>query len=107
MNNLNFEFEIRNDMLSDEYEYIKNNAIYKMIQDYLKPSIHSDDIFDKNIAFKIIHQRYKIRETEMYEKISLIPIDIATIKYEPTINLYNSKKYTIKERIKILFKGRL
>lgn len=96
MNDFKCEFEITDDMTGDRYEFMVNSAIHKLIESYLAKM----DVYDTNIAFKLQHKRYKRGSDGMYEKIQLIP-------YDPTINLYNSKKYTFKERIKILFKGQL
>lgn len=103
MNKLNYVFEIRKDMLNDEYKAITKSTIFHLIEHYLK-EIDEDysKLYEKNIAFKLEHRRFGFEENDMYEQITLVPIDVTTIIYEPQMDYYNSKEYKLKEKIQKL-----
>lgn len=110
MKNMYAEFEVHNDMLNDEFETRKRSVIRNVVEEYMSRIKYYDDkynsIFNKNIAFKLHEKRY-LRGDKLYEKIELCPIPIKTIEYNPKIEPYSMyKKYSFKERLKILFTGR-
>ena len=104
MNRIYSEFEIRDDMDNDAYEYYRRSAIEEVTQRYKDKFM--PDIFDKNIAYKLHIERYK-KDYMVIERIVLEPIPVQIINYEPTPEPYLlPKKYSLKDRIKILFTGR-
>lgn len=111
MNTIYSEFEIRDDMKHDEFEHRKQHAIDDVIQRYINQiktieNEYEPNIFNKNIAYKIHEERYRVGDA-MFERIVLEPIAIQTIEYNPSHELFlEPKKYSFKDRIKILFTGR-
>ena len=103
------EFEIHNDMLNGEFEFQKRNSIRNVVEEYITKIKNSDKygcVFNKKIAFELHEKRYS-RGDRMTEQIVLDPISIKTIEYKPEIEPYSMyKKYSFKERLKILFTGR-
>lgn len=103
------EFEVHNDMLNDEFESLKRNAIRSNIENYIIEIKNSDkygSIFNKKIAFELHEKRYFIGDN-LYEKIELEPISINTIEFTPKLEPYSMyEKYSFKDRLKILFTGR-
>lgn len=110
MNIIFSEFEIRDDMYNDEFEFMKQQSIINVIQRYIEEVKNSGSnepsIFNKKIAFDIREVRYGINN-RLFEKIVLNPININTIEYNPKFEAFSTpKKYSFKDRIKILFTGR-
>ena len=104
MNRIYSEFEIRDDMDNNAYECRKQWAIREITERYMNEFM--PDIFDKNIAYKLHIERYK-KDYMVIERIVLEPIPVQIINYEPTPEPYLlPKKYSLKDRIKILFTGR-
>lgn len=103
------EFVIHNNMLNGEFETRKRSAIRNVIEEYItkiKVCDKYDSIFNKKIAFELHERRYSIGDN-LYEKIELEPISIKTIEYKPPLEPFSMyKKYSFKERLKILFTGR-
>ena len=104
------EFIIYDDMVDEEFEYLKEQAINNCIKihiDEIKKKDKYENIFKKQIAFTLKEERYLNRMiNEMTEKIILEPIYIQTIEKTIKMPRYNPK-FTLKQRIKILFKGNL
>ena len=104
------EFEIHDSMLNDEFETRKRSAIKNVIEEYMikiKVCDKYNSLFNKKIAFELHEKRYSM-DDKMMERIELEPISINTIEYIPKIEPYSMyKKYSFKERLKILFTGRL
>nr|DAP56949.1 MAG TPA: hypothetical protein [Caudoviricetes sp.] len=112
MEKYSFEFIIHDQMSNQEYEAQKNLAIKTNIEKYLEDIQEYDrfenhsiegSILNKKIAFELKEERYMIYGDQMTSRIILYPIKINETKIE--IPYY--PKYTFKERIKILLKGRL
>lgn len=112
MEKYSFEFIIHDQMLNQEYEAQKKLAIKTNIEKYLEDILEYDrfenhsiegSILNKKIAFELKEERYMIYGNQMTSRIILYPIKINETKIE--IPYY--PKYTFKERIKILLKGRL
>lgn len=109
MDNIYSEFEVRDDMNHTVFEYYKDCAINDVIQKYINNVKNSSDgepsIFNKKIAFEITEKRYGIGD-DMFERIILTPIGIQIIQ-EPVLGyIPKPKKYSFKDRIKILFTGK-
>ena len=112
MKKYSFEFIIHDQMSNQEYETQKKLAIKTNIEKYLEDIQEYDrfennsiegSILNKKIAFELKEERYMIYGDQMTSRIILYPIKINETKIE--IPYY--PKYTFKERIKILLKGRL
>lgn len=112
MEKYSFEFIIHDQMSNQEYEAQKKLAIKTNIEKYLEDIQEYDrfenhsiegSILNKKIAFELKEERYMIYGDQMTSRIILYPIKINETKIE--IPYY--PKYTFKERIKILLKGRL
>lgn len=106
----------------DERFFLENRGVFKVIEDYLNEIKEQDkfnnkkkqgDIFNKKIAFIIkrelippfVDDEYN-RIKESSERLILEPIQIQEIKMEIPQEFYKPK-YNFKERIKILFKGKI
>lgn len=106
----------------DERKFLEDKATYDIVVKLFKKIAEEDrfnskkekgDIFEKKIAF-IIHKEkippfiddnyIKIKDNT--ERLTLEQIPIQEVKYEP-VRAYKPPKYNIKERFKILFKGKL
>lgn len=112
MEKYSFEFIIHDQMSNQEYEAQKNLAIKTNIEKYLEDIQEYDrfenhsiegSILNKKIAFELKEERYMIYGDQMTSRIILYPIKINETK----IKIPYYPKYTFKERIKILLKGRL
>ena len=106
----------------DERFFLENRGIFNLIEDYLNEIKEEDkfnnkkkdgDIFDKKIAFTIRKELIPPFDDDNYNKIKesserliLEPIQIQEIKMEIPQTIYKPK-YNFKERIKILFKGKI
>ena len=106
----------------DERFFLENNGIFNLIKDYLNEIKEQDkfdnkkkngDIFDKKIAFIIRKELIPPFDDDNYnrikessERLILEPIQIQEIKMEVPQVIYKPK-YNFKERIKILFKGKI
>ena len=106
----------------DERFYLENRGIFILIEDYLNEIKEEDkfnnkkkdgNVFDKKIAFTLRRElrppfkddNYNIIK-ESSERLILEPIQIQEIKVEIPQVIYKPK-YNFKERIKILFKGKI
>lgn len=106
----------------DERFFLENRGVFNLIEDYLNEIKEEDkfnnkkkdgDVFDKKIAFIIkkelippfIDDNYNIIK-ESSERLILEPIQVQEIKMEIPQAIYKPK-YNFKERIKILFKGKI
>lgn len=112
MEKYTFEFLIHDQMLYPEYEAQKQFAIKINIEKYLEDIQEYDrfenhsiegSILNKKIAFELKEERHMIYGDQMTSRIILYPIKINETKIE--VPYY--PKFNFKERIKILFKGRL
>lgn len=110
MGKLYTEFEIYNDMSNGEYEFLKRKSIREIVERYITEIKINDkygSIFNKKIALELHKERYFIGD-KLIERIELEPISINTIEYNPKIEPYSMyKKYSFKDRLKILFTGRV
>ena len=109
MNTIYSEFEVRDDMKHDEFEHRKQRAIDDVTQRYINQiktiaNEYEPDIFNKDIAYKIHEKRYA-KGNMVFERIVLEPIAIQNIELDTRLFL-EPKKYSFKDRIKILFTGR-
>jgi len=108
---------------NNERFYMETNAIRKLINNYLNEIENQDkitnfkergELFDYNIAFKLTKQiipPLKLDELgvvkDWSERVELMPIEIKTNKLEIPIDYQPMHKYTLKERLKVLFKGKI
>ena len=88
----------------------KRKSIRNIVEEYITEIKINDKyniIFNKKIAFELHEKRY-CKGDVMIERIELEPISIKTIEYNPKIEPYSMyKKYSFKDRLKILFTGRV
>ena len=109
MENIYSEFEVRDDMNHTAFEHFKDHAIADVVKNYIDIVKNSSDgessIFNKKIAFEITEKPYAIGN-DVFERIVLTPIDIQSIQETAIGYIPKPKKYSFKDRIKILFTGK-
>ena len=90
--------------MNSERIFLEEKAIIDVFMQYLKEIKSEDSLyhnaFDREIAFTL-QKEINHYDDENKETISLYPMTIQKQKLEIPIK----KKYTLKERLRILFKG--
>ena len=108
---IQFSFHDEEERLNLERAYIQQ-IVFLYIE---KIKEEFGDVFDHDIAFRLekslcppfVEKASKEIYTLWCERIDLKPIKISRTKLELPKKYYPAPKYTIKERLKILFKGRI
>lgn len=83
----------------------EKTAIIDVFTNYIE---QQDEIYEKQYAFILHKNHYKEDLGLNYrEEIILEPIPVQIIKFEPPKSYQSMHKYTLKERLKVLFKGHI
>lgn len=102
----NIEFIIENNMKGDEFLSLRKEIIYQVLHNSIDKIIDEEKCFNKKLGFELIENRYNRWQDQVVECITLKPININTTITNLVIPT-RIKKYSLKERFIILFKGKL
>lgn len=112
MNSLRSEFVYQTE---EERKFLESRSVRQVIDMYLddiKAHDRVGEIFDYDIAFKLHkiiippYEKDGVKLKVWSEKIDLEPIEIKRQEVKIDMSYQPFKKYSFKERIKILFKGK-